>query len=276
MRQCTRQIPRLDDILRHEMFLDIKHVFFIYLEEYPLCWKRQWHNSCLSSKWNDCSDDGRRIRVLFQYPIRRLIVRSHKARSREICINNCVNALKFGRHLGRIAADVPSKYSSDAMIWINNLAASRLQDVKTASKPPLYNIISPNDNVNSIHGKTIVIFKKKHGFFCGIGACNPLFVDSTCLTYRCGWQCHQRWHITWSAKRNLIATKTFDWRVSYRDSEMMSCLRSYNLFLQTICARSVTFRYYRTARNVVLLRLKHIKHSRNTLKYSLNLQHISS
>ena len=39
-----------------------------------------------------------------------------KSRSREICVYNSTIALKFDRHLGSSAADVPVKFQSDAII----------------------------------------------------------------------------------------------------------------------------------------------------------------
>ena len=52
-----------------------------------------------------------------------------KSRSREICIKNCSIALKFDRHFGSIAADVPVKFQSDTTILSTNLVASRLHEI---------------------------------------------------------------------------------------------------------------------------------------------------
>ena len=59
-------------------------------------------------------------RPLFQYPITRLLA---KSRSREIFMQNCTTLLKFDRHLGSSAADVPAKFQSDVMT--TNRAATR-------------------------------------------------------------------------------------------------------------------------------------------------------
>ena len=53
---------------------------------------------------------------LFQYPTRRLIVRSRKVSKSRVCIWNSPIALKFDRHLGSTPADAPVKFQSD---WDN-------------------------------------------------------------------------------------------------------------------------------------------------------------
>ena len=62
----------------------------------------------------------------FQYPKRRLFVRS---RSHKIGTFNCRIALKFDRHIGSTAAEVPVKFQSDRTILNTNLAASRLYEI---------------------------------------------------------------------------------------------------------------------------------------------------
>ena len=62
-------------------------------------------------------------RAPFQHPVGRLIIRS---RSRDICIQNCLIALKFDRYLGSIAVDVPVKFQSDTNISTSDLAPWRL------------------------------------------------------------------------------------------------------------------------------------------------------
>ena len=52
-----------------------------------------------------------------------------KSRSREICIYNWPISLKFDRHFGSIAADVPVKFQSDTTIQSTNLVASRLHKI---------------------------------------------------------------------------------------------------------------------------------------------------
>ena len=89
----------------------------------------------------------------------------------------------------------------------------------------------------------LILLKRTDGFFCGPGSCSLLFAEYPCLIYRCGRQCYQRWHITWSVRRNLIETKTFDRRVSYRYSWIMLCLWSYMILLHIISARPVTLEY---------------------------------
>ena len=52
-----------------------------------------------------------------------------KSRSREIgCCNGSI-ALKFDRHLGSAAAEVPAKFQSDWESLNPNLAASRLREI---------------------------------------------------------------------------------------------------------------------------------------------------
>ena len=37
--------------------------------------------------------------------------------------------MKFDRHLGSTAADVPLKFQSDAIVWATSLAASKLHEI---------------------------------------------------------------------------------------------------------------------------------------------------
>ena len=64
--------------------------------------------------------------ALFKYPLRRLILRSHvKSRSLKIgSLDYCI-ALKFERHLGRSAAEMPVKFQGDQTILNTNPVASR-------------------------------------------------------------------------------------------------------------------------------------------------------
>ena len=70
-------------------------------------------------------------RAPFQYPIRRLIVRSRvsKSQSREIGSLDYRIALEFDRHIASSAAEVPHKLQSDRTILNTNLAASRLCEI---------------------------------------------------------------------------------------------------------------------------------------------------
>ena len=52
-----------------------------------------------------------------------------KSRSHEIGTLNCHIALKFDRHIGSNAAEVPVKFQSDRTILNTNLAASRLYEI---------------------------------------------------------------------------------------------------------------------------------------------------
>ena len=52
-----------------------------------------------------------------------------KSRSHEIGTLNCCIALKFDRHIGSTAAEVPVKFQSDRTILNTNLAASRLYEI---------------------------------------------------------------------------------------------------------------------------------------------------
>ena len=52
-----------------------------------------------------------------------------KSRSHEIGTLNCRIALKFDRHIGSTAAEVPVKFQSDRTILNANLAASRLYEI---------------------------------------------------------------------------------------------------------------------------------------------------
>ena len=52
-----------------------------------------------------------------------------KSRSHEIGTLNCRIALKFDRHIGSTAAEVPVKFQSDRIILNTNLAASRLNEI---------------------------------------------------------------------------------------------------------------------------------------------------
>ena len=52
-----------------------------------------------------------------------------KTRSHEIGTLNCRLALKFDRHIGSTAAEVPVKFQSDRTILNTNLAASRLYEI---------------------------------------------------------------------------------------------------------------------------------------------------
>ena len=65
----------------------------------------------------------------FQYPKRRLSEDLVKSRSHEIGTLNYRIALKFDRHIGSIAAEVPVKFQSDRTILNTNLAASRLYEI---------------------------------------------------------------------------------------------------------------------------------------------------
>ena len=60
-----------------------------------------------------------------QYPKRRLSVRSRKVSKPR----DCRIALKFDRHIGSNAAEVPVKFQSDRTILNTNLAASRLYEI---------------------------------------------------------------------------------------------------------------------------------------------------
>ena len=51
------------------------------------------------------------------------------SRSHEIGNLNCRIALKFDRHIGSTAAEVPVKFPSDRTILNTNLAASRLYEI---------------------------------------------------------------------------------------------------------------------------------------------------
>ena len=61
-----------------------------------------------------------------QYPKRRDLV---KSRSHEIGTLNCRITLKFDRHIGSTAAEVPVKFQSDRTILNTNLAALRLHEI---------------------------------------------------------------------------------------------------------------------------------------------------
>ena len=52
-----------------------------------------------------------------------------KSRSHEIGTLNCRIALKFDRHIGSTAAEVPVKFQSDRTILNTNLATSRLFEI---------------------------------------------------------------------------------------------------------------------------------------------------
>ena len=52
-----------------------------------------------------------------------------KSRSREIRVQTGYIALKFDRHLGSTAAEMPVKFQSDTIIITPNLAASRLREI---------------------------------------------------------------------------------------------------------------------------------------------------
>ena len=52
-----------------------------------------------------------------------------KSRSREIRVSTSLIALKFVRHLGSSAAEMPVKFQSDTRIITSNLAASRLHEI---------------------------------------------------------------------------------------------------------------------------------------------------
>ena len=64
--------------------------------------------------------------ALFQYPKRRLIARSWNREIRSLIYRI---ALKFDRHLGSTAADVPVKLKSDQTILNTNLVVSRLCEI---------------------------------------------------------------------------------------------------------------------------------------------------
>ena len=65
--------------------------------------------------------------VLFQYPIRRLIIRSRKD-SKPIDLQlDLFDPLKFDRHLGSTAAEVPVEFESDTTIL--KPAVSRLCEI---------------------------------------------------------------------------------------------------------------------------------------------------
>ena len=64
----------------------------------------------------------------FQYPIRRLIVRS-RDRSGETGSLNYRIALTFDRHIGSTAAEAPVKFQNDNTIRNTKLAASRLNEI---------------------------------------------------------------------------------------------------------------------------------------------------
>ena len=68
-------------------------------------------------------------RTPIQYPIRLLISRSREVSKPRDFIENCTISLKFDRHLGRSAAEVPVKFQSNAIISSTNLAASRLNEI---------------------------------------------------------------------------------------------------------------------------------------------------
>ena len=57
-----------------------------------------------------------KIWALFQYPIRRIILRSRKVSCRVIDIKNGPIALKFGRYIGSTAAEAFVKFQSDVII----------------------------------------------------------------------------------------------------------------------------------------------------------------
>ena len=67
-------------------------------------------------------------RAPFQYPIRRLIVKSRKVWQRELNYN-CTIALIFDMYIGTTAADVRLKFQKDVIISINNLSAPRLHEI---------------------------------------------------------------------------------------------------------------------------------------------------
>ena len=65
-------------------------------------------------------------RAPFQYLITHLIITSHEVlKPRDWCLHHLVT-LKFDRHLGSPAAEVPVKFQSDQTNLNTNLAASRL------------------------------------------------------------------------------------------------------------------------------------------------------
>ena len=68
------------------------------------------------------------LRAPFQYPIRRLAVKSREV-SKPIGNLDYRIAMKFDRHIGSNAAEVPVKFQSDQTIINANLAASRLCEI---------------------------------------------------------------------------------------------------------------------------------------------------
>ena len=66
------------------------------------------------------------------------IVRSPKSQSREICIYNSTNILKFYRHIGSSAAEVPVKFQ--ARRWFE-LTTSRLRDFTRSHDKTSYRIL---------------------------------------------------------------------------------------------------------------------------------------
>ena len=83
----------------------------------PLSW-------CLIIKFNHCNSSEYwaphtfhlAAWAPFQYPVRRLVVRSREISSHEICTENCLILLKFDRCIGSIAVDVSVKFQSDVII----------------------------------------------------------------------------------------------------------------------------------------------------------------
>ena len=64
-----------------------------------------------------------------QFPKIRLSVRFRKVSKPRDGTLNCRIALKFDRHIGSTAAEVPFKFQSDRTILNTNLAASRLYEI---------------------------------------------------------------------------------------------------------------------------------------------------
>ena len=54
---------------------------------------------------------------------------SQSLEAAKFVFRNCPIALKFDRHLGSRAAEVPVKFQSDAIIWTTNLVALRLHEI---------------------------------------------------------------------------------------------------------------------------------------------------
>ena len=107
------------------------------LTHYKECWcllmsSPHFHYLSLHISMNlNCSSGWGAMRstALSQYPKRRLFVRSREYQSQEICTLNRFIALKFDRHIGSNATEVPVKFQSDLTILNTNVAASRLEEI---------------------------------------------------------------------------------------------------------------------------------------------------